>query len=86
MEESTSRNVGGDRESKPPVVPGLIADPSREEISLQAPSKPGAYRLFAYVFDGKGHAAHVNIPFFVEKPAKEEQAAAAGQLEPRDQN
>jgi hypothetical protein len=86
MAESTSRNVGGDRESKPPVVRGLIADPSRGEIALQAPSKPGAYRLFAYVFDGKGHAAHANIPFFVEEPAKGQQAASARRLEPHDQN
>ena len=75
MEESTSRNVGGDRESRPPVVPGLIAEPSRAETPLQAPNQPGAYRLFAYVFDGKGHAAHANIPFLVEEPVKGQQAA-----------
>jgi len=85
MEESTSRNVGGDRESKPPVVPGLIADPSRGEISLQAPSKPGAYRLFAYVFDGKGHAAHANIPFLLQESVKGQEAASASQPEPHRQ-
>ena len=82
MPESTSRNIGGDRESKPPVLPGLISDPSREEISLQAPTKPGAYRLFAYVFDGKGHAAHVNIPFLVEEAAKSHQASSQRQNQP----
>ncbi len=77
MAESTSKNIGGDREFKPATLSGLIADPSRAEISLEAPSKPGAYRLFAYVFDGKGHAAHSNIPFFVEESAKVQQSAAA---------
>jgi hypothetical protein len=84
MAESTSKNVGGDRESKPAVLRGLIADPSHGEISLQAPSQPGAYRLFAYVFDGKGHAAHANIPFFVEKSAKGQQADTGSQLQPPD--
>ncbi len=82
MAESTSRNVGGDRESKPAVLRGLIAEPSRGEISLQAPSKPGAYRLFAYVFDGKGHAAHANIPFLVEESVKGQQAATASKNQP----
>jgi hypothetical protein len=81
MEESTSTNVGGDRERKPAHVPGLIADPSRGEITLQTPDKPGAYRLFTYVFDGQGHAAHANIPFFVEEPARSQQAASASQLQ-----
>ncbi len=77
MAESTSKNVGGDRESKPATLSGLIADPARGEISLRAPSKPGAYRLFVYVLDGKGHAAHANIPFYVEESAKGQQAAAS---------
>jgi hypothetical protein len=86
MAESTSKNVGGDRESKPATLPGLIGDASRGEISLQAPGKPGAYRLFAYVFDGKGHAAHANLPFLVEEPAKGQQAAAKSQLQPKSQD
>jgi hypothetical protein len=55
---------------------GLVAAPTRSEISLQAPKKVGAYRLFAYVFDGQGHAAHANIPFYVDDSAKTQQAAA----------
>ncbi len=77
MAESTETKVGGDAESRPAPVPGLIADPKLNDISLRAPNKPGAYRLFAYVFDGKGHAAHVNIPFYVDESAKSPPVAAA---------
>jgi hypothetical protein len=76
MEESTSTNVGGDAEHRPPEVPGVITDSARAETSLQAPSKPGAYRLFAYVYDGQGHAAHANIPFQVEDASGNQQASA----------
>jgi len=58
---------GGDFESKPKTVAGLIEDPKRAEIKFKAPLRPGAYRLFMYAFDGNGHAAHANIPFLVEK-------------------
>jgi hypothetical protein len=66
LEESRDLKDGGDLESKPQKLPGLISNPDKPEITLTAPTKAGAYRLFAYVFDGKGGAAHVNIPFFVE--------------------
>jgi hypothetical protein len=83
MEESTETKIGGDAESKPALVPGLIAAPTRPEISLQAPNKAGAYRLFVYVFDGQGHAGHANIPFLVEDSARNPQAAGTvGQLLP----
>ncbi len=73
LEESRDLKDGGDLESKPQSLAGLIPSPNKPEITLTAPAKPGAYRLFAYVFDGKGGAAHVNIPFYVEAAA---QAAA----------
>ncbi|MGN6556159.1 MAG: glycoside hydrolase family 2 TIM barrel-domain containing protein [Verrucomicrobiota bacterium] len=76
MEESTETKIGGDAESQPAKVPNAIANPSSKEISLQAPEKAGAYRVFAYVFDGQGHAAHVNIPFYVEDSIPNQQAAA----------
>jgi hypothetical protein len=77
MEESTERKMGGDAESIPKLLSGLIADPKQSEITLKAPDKAGAYRLFAYVFDGKGHAAHANIPFYVEGSAEKVPTAAA---------
>jgi hypothetical protein len=78
MEESTERKVGGDVESIPKILAGLIADPKQSEVTLKAPDKAGAYRLFAYVFDGKGHAAHANIPFYVEGSAEKVRTATQG--------
>jgi hypothetical protein len=75
MEESSERKVGGDTESVPIRVPGLIAQPKQSEITLKAPEKTGAYRLFTYVFDGHGHAAHANIPFYVDAPLGSTQTA-----------
>lgn len=66
LTESSATSVGGDFEAKPSLVPGLIQNSTTNEIVLKAPTEPGAYRLFAYVRDGKGHGAHVNIPFLVE--------------------
>jgi len=66
LEESRDLKDGGDAESKPPSLPGLISMSNEPATSITVPAKPGAYRLFGYVFDGKGGAAHVNIPFQVE--------------------
>jgi hypothetical protein len=64
--ESVATEVGGDREEIPDRIEGLIEDPTRPEITLKAPGEKGAYRLFVYVYDGQGHAAHSNIPFYVK--------------------
>ena len=49
----------------PKPVPGTIANPSGEKVSVKAPVKPGIYRLHAWIKDGKGHAATANVPFEV---------------------
>lgn len=77
MEESKERKIGGDVESTPRKLPGLIANPEASNITLKAPGKAGAYRLFAYIFDGKGHGAHANIPFYVDQPPDVGQKAAS---------
>lgn len=64
--ESTATEVGGDREVVPEEVLGLIKNPEAQKIMLKAPESPGAYRLYAFVYDGKGNAAHANFPFFVK--------------------
>ena len=66
LKESSATSVGGDFEAKPSSVAGVIQNPTASEVTLSAPQKPGAYRLFAYIRDGHGHAAHVNIPFYVD--------------------
>jgi hypothetical protein len=66
MEESKEQKVGGDVESVPRHVPGLVSAPEKPETTVRAPATPGAYRLFLYAYDGRGHAAHANIPFYVD--------------------
>ena len=40
------------------------------EVLVRTPVQPGPYRLFVSVFDGKGHWAYANSPFFVEAGIK----------------
>ena len=63
--ESDATSDGGDYEVPIGDIADLIADPSLPETTLTAPEEAGAYRLFAYAYDGAGHAAHANIPFRV---------------------
>ncbi|MBD3647432.1 MAG: hypothetical protein HUJ31_08290 [Pseudomonadales bacterium] len=60
--ESRATEVGGDAEKAPPDLSGYLLSSAGREITLVAPSEPGAYRLFVYVRDDSG-AAHANIPF-----------------------
>jgi hypothetical protein len=45
-------------------IPGLIDDPEQSAIRFRPPEKEGAYRLFGYAYDGKGHWAYANFPFY----------------------
>ncbi len=49
----------------PKAVPGSLEDTSKAQATVKAPSKPGVYRLYVWVKDGKGHAATANMPFEV---------------------
>ena len=62
--ESTATQAGGDFE--PPIenLEGFIGNDAAAGIRVTAP-QPGPYRLFVYVLDGHGHAAHANLPFLV---------------------
>jgi hypothetical protein len=66
MGESSATQTGGDLEAIPETLEGLIGAGAESEADITAPHEPGAYRLFVYVEDGQGHAAHANIPFLVE--------------------
>lgn len=67
MHESETRKTGGDLEEVPDTLPGLVDVSGLGHVVLTAPGKPGAYRLFVYVYDDNGHAGHANIPFQVMK-------------------
>ncbi|MBN2521969.1 MAG: glycosyl hydrolase family 2 [Bacteroidales bacterium] len=62
MHESKDLGWGGDHESKPETWMERIG---KNPVEIEAPSTIGAYRLFLYVLDGKGHAATANIPFCI---------------------
>ncbi|WP_412063057.1 glycoside hydrolase family 2 TIM barrel-domain containing protein [Rubrivirga sp. IMCC45206] len=63
--EATVLSEGGDDEPEPEALPDLVAPGDAARTSLTAPAEAGAYRLFVTVYDGRGHAAHANIPFYV---------------------
>ncbi len=67
MPESTDLKYGGDFETTPKNIAGLVDSPTKAQATLTAPTKPGPYRLFIEALDGKGHAAHANIPFYVNE-------------------
>jgi hypothetical protein len=66
MHESKATQTGGDREDVPETLDGLARAGTPGEAVVRAPTKPGDYRLFVYVHDGRGKAGHANIPFRVE--------------------
>lgn len=66
LPESAATSVGGDYEARPQPLPGLVTPGAPGLAEIRAPEKPGAYRLFAYVFNGHGRAGYANIPFYVE--------------------
>tara|TARA_Y100001935_G_scaffold247870_1_gene244303 strand:+ start:8753 stop:10063 length:1311 start_codon:yes stop_codon:yes gene_type:complete len=64
--ESTSDAQGGDAETRPGEIEGLIiAAESDGSVSFNTPEEAGEYRLFVYIFDGNFNAATANIPFRV---------------------
>lgn len=65
MRESKETKEGGDEEQVPESLK-MIESATESSVRLLVPDVEGAYRLFAYVYDGNGHAAHANIPFYVK--------------------
>jgi hypothetical protein len=66
LPEATDLGQGGDKESRPQPITGLLETASLKKSSLKAPAKTGAYRVFVYVSDGHNKVATANIPFFVQ--------------------
>lgn len=64
--ESDDRRIGGDHERAPPEHPACILRTDGPRAWLRLPATPGAYRLFAYVRDGRGGGASENVAFFIQ--------------------
>jgi hypothetical protein len=62
--EAKYASYAGQGEAVPQPLPDLVKEQS-DQISFISPSEPGAYRLFVYVYDGKGHFSTGNLPFYV---------------------
>jgi len=74
-------SVGGETQAVPPIYPEAIVASSASAVTVKMPNIGGAYRLFAYVYDGKNNGAVANIPLFVEGGDKAPPAQArAGKL------
>jgi len=65
VKESQDIKAGGDAESRPPSVKGLGLKKKGNSCEFRAPSEEGPYRLFFYAYDGNGHYAYTNVPFYV---------------------
>jgi Glycosyl hydrolases family 2, TIM barrel domain len=55
------------REMPPRAIEGSVKA-SGMGAEIKSPDKPGIYRVFVFVSDGKGHAATASAPFRVESP------------------
>ena len=64
--EATYASYAGQGEKEPQPINGLIKN-QKSSIIFIAPYTPGAYRLFVYAFDGKGHFSSANLPFYVKR-------------------
>lgn len=62
--EAKYASYAGQGEVAPKPFPGLVSGNS-DKVNIKAPADPGAYRLFVYAFDNKGHFSTANLPFLV---------------------
>ena len=63
--EAVYASYAGQGEKVPEPIAGLVTE-AKTAIHFTAPKVKGAYRLFVYVYDGKGHFSTANLPFLVE--------------------
>lgn len=66
LEEVEERSHGGAFEKEPDEVDFEIVSLKKNLLKFKTPSKSGDYRLFAYVYDGKGKVGNANFPFYVK--------------------
>lgn len=65
-----TESVGGQTQTSPPTFPEAITGASNSGVTIKMPDYGGAYRLFAFISDGKGGSAVANLPLFEEGGSK----------------
>ncbi|MFN5181503.1 MAG: glycoside hydrolase family 2 TIM barrel-domain containing protein [Bacteroidota bacterium] len=63
-QESSDLKSGGDVESEPDELTGVIKKVNQNSAKIKSPNVEGAYRLFVSV-KGNGKVAYANFPFYV---------------------
>jgi hypothetical protein len=66
LPENTDLGEGGDYDSRPETIQGLIISQTQDRVVFRTPGGSRAYRIFVYITDGHNHAATANVPFYVE--------------------
>ncbi len=64
--EVVVRSEGGEKEIEPPIVLVTVIEEEKGTFTFTTP-KEGEYRIFVYIYDGKGKVGGGNIPFLVKK-------------------
>ncbi len=64
--EVAERSQGGAHENEPAKISFETISDLNGELRFVTPKEKGEYRLFSYVFDGKGKVGTANVPFYVE--------------------
>jgi hypothetical protein len=79
--EANEYVTGGDAQDRTQQWPNAIAASSNNQVILDMPTRPGVYRLYAFVRDGHNAAATANLPLRVQGKQQPGQASPTAQNE-----
>jgi len=77
FEEAPPFTPGNSYEIVPRGLREQIITPTADGAEFPAPATSGPYRIFVFVYDGRGNAATGNLCFYVEPPPPPPEPAAA---------
>jgi hypothetical protein len=66
MSEVKKKGADGFTTTDLKPIGNRITDGTLKKAKIMTPTAAGAYRVFVYVYDGRGNASSANMPFYVE--------------------